>query len=395
MREAFFGHPLAGQMLANALRRGRLAHTYLFVGPRGVGKLRAAKAFGRVAACRSPRGDGELLAPCGECPSCALLFEPGSHHDLQIVERSEVGASGRAAQPAGEEDTAPPAATVLSQELKLRDFEAPLRLLHKAPAVAARRVLIIPEAERMDQDASGYLLKTLEEPLPRTLIILTTTNPAGLVPTILSRCQHVHFPLVPEDVVLQALRESGVAEERAQFAARLAAGRLELARKLARWPDAEEFYGEVLGHLRGALSGDRLAQMQAAEGLRRACLRWWEFCEGQELASGASHALEERAVRLGAPDVLAICESWLRDMLAVRLGVARAHLANQRAAEELAADAQRFTPGQLVQRVRAAGETRRRIQQNVNTRLALEAFALSIGPGQPVLALAGASGGRR
>ena len=160
--------------LERALREGRLAHAYLFSGPRGVGKTTTARLLAMAVGCQ---GEGER--PCGLCPHCQAV-QKGVHPDVVEID---------AASNNSVEDV---------RELKERILLAPLS--------APRKVFILDEAHMLSKSAFNALLKTLEEPPPHVLFVFATTEPERMPPTILSRTQHYRFRRLREEEIVAKLR---------------------------------------------------------------------------------------------------------------------------------------------------------------------------------------------
>lgn len=182
------GHDAVFDRFARALARGRLASTYLLVGPEGVGKRTAALALASHLLCLRPPRDPR--SGCGACDSCRLAAA-GTHPDLHVVTR-------------------PPGKSSLGIELFIGDQEHRHRtgLCHDValrPMVASRRVAVIDGAELLGVEAANSLLKTLEEPPPRSVFFLVSGSFARLLPTIRSRCQVVRFGPLSDDEVARVL----------------------------------------------------------------------------------------------------------------------------------------------------------------------------------------------
>jgi len=179
----------------------RPSHAYLLVGPRGSGVEDAARDF------------AALLIGAGDDERSVRLVQRGVHPD--VVEFAPGGPSYRV-----KED--------------VRDAILPEAA--RAPIEAERRVLILFEAERLrgnQNESANAMLKTIEEPPPRTIVLLVTAAPDDLLPTIRSRCQRVDFDPVADDVLQAALEREGVDPETAAGAAALGGGQLARARALA------------------------------------------------------------------------------------------------------------------------------------------------------------------
>jgi len=163
------------ETLKRAITRGRLAHAYLFAGPRGVGKTTTARILAKAVNCeRAP-----VPEPCNECTSCREITD-GVHLDVIEID----GASNR-----GIDDV---------RELRER--------VRYAPSRGKRKVYIIDEVHMLTPEAFNALLKTLEEPPAHALFILATTEPHKVPSTILSRCQRFDFRRIPLQEIVEYLR---------------------------------------------------------------------------------------------------------------------------------------------------------------------------------------------
>ncbi len=149
--------------LKNAIQTGKLAHAYLFCGPRGVGKTTCARIFAKTINCQTPTADGE---PCNECESCRSFNEQRSYsiYELDAASNNSV------------ED--------------IRSLNEQVRI---PPQVGKYKVYIIDEVHMLSQAAFNAFLKTLEEPPAHAIFILATTEKHKIIPTILSRCQIYDF----------------------------------------------------------------------------------------------------------------------------------------------------------------------------------------------------------
>jgi hypothetical protein len=190
--DAIVGHAQALEQLRSQARSGRLAHAYLFVGESGLGKMSAARA---IAASLLPE------APLHRHPDYWEddRIKPLSINEIRLLP-----------------DKAPE-----FHELSLQAF------LNLKPAVGLRRVAVIANVGRVRDQDQSVLLKTLEEPHPNRVIVLTTPslNPFVVLPTVVSRCQRVFFHPVPSPEIEQLLERQGVDSARARVLAELARGR--------------------------------------------------------------------------------------------------------------------------------------------------------------------------
>ena len=169
------------RVLSGEIESGKIAHAYLFSGPRGTGKTSLAKIFARAVNCRNRQG----AEPCGECESCRATAEDGSVDIVEIDAASNNGVDN------------------------IRDIRDRVNLL---PAFCAYKVYIIDEVHMLSKGAFNALLKTLEEPPAHVIFILATTEPHKLPATILSRCQRFDFQRIPAAAIQRRLTEVAQAE---------------------------------------------------------------------------------------------------------------------------------------------------------------------------------------
>lgn len=227
------GHDEVAAMFRRALARGRLASTYLFVGPEGVGKRSFALKLAQALLCQSP--GGARLDPCGHCTGCIQLVA-GTHPDLL-----------RVAKPP-EKSTVPLELLIGSDDRRMK--EGLCHDISLKPLMGGRRIAIIDDADFLNEEGANSLLKTLEEPPPRSVLILIGTSPDRQLPTIRSRAQIVRFQPLAASALADLLLAHGVVQE-AALAARLAAhseGSLARARELAD-PALWEFRRQLLQRL--------------------------------------------------------------------------------------------------------------------------------------------------
>ena len=170
------GQEAIAATLGNALRSGRIAPAYLFSGPRGTGKTSSARILARSLNCLS--SDGPTPEPCGECELCRSIASGTALDVIEIDAASNTGVDN------------------------IRELIERSRF---APVQARWKVYVVDECHMLSTAAFNALLKTLEEPPPRVVFVLATTDPQRVLPTILSRCQRFDFRRIPLDALEQHL----------------------------------------------------------------------------------------------------------------------------------------------------------------------------------------------
>ena len=201
------GHDWAEEMLRQHLANGRLRHAYLFSGPRGVGRRSLALCFAQAINCPQPLAPG---IPCGTCRACRQI-ESMQHADLNILQSEREG------------DT-----------LKVEQVRELQHMLSLAPYESNYRIALLLRFEEANASAQNALLKTLEEPNPRVILLATADDPENLLPTITSRCELLRLRPMPLDELAQELQSRRQLDpERAQLIAHIAAGRPGYALRLA------------------------------------------------------------------------------------------------------------------------------------------------------------------
>jgi DNA polymerase III subunit delta' len=205
------------EQFRRALARGRLASSFLFAGPAGVGKRTFALKLAQAMLCHAHAE--EALDPCGTCPSCAQVAA-GTHPDVIMIAKPE----GKADIPV----------ELLIGDREHRRQEGLCHDLSLKPLLGGRKIAVIDDADYLNAAGANALLKTLEEPPPRSVLILIGTTPAKQLPTIRSRCQLIRFQPLPTSIVAQLLMAKGFVADpvEAQRLARYSDGSLQHAMEL-------------------------------------------------------------------------------------------------------------------------------------------------------------------
>ncbi|MCK5707570.1 MAG: DNA polymerase III subunit gamma/tau [Candidatus Aureabacteria bacterium] len=174
--EDILGQESITRVLRNAIRKQRVAHAYIFSGPRGVGKTSTARILAKALNCKK----GTSETSCNECPNCVEIGE-GINMDVLEID----GASNRGID-------------------NIRELRENVKFV---PVNSPYKIYIIDEVHMLSKEAFNALLKTLEEPPKHIKFIFATTEPFRVPDTIMSRCQHFHFKLIPDVVIKERLAD--------------------------------------------------------------------------------------------------------------------------------------------------------------------------------------------
>ena len=314
------GHDWAVALLERALATGHAAQAYLLTGAPNIGKTHLARELAAALNCTGPE------APCGQCWACTHTVQ-GTHPDVVIVE--------------------PDGAHVKIDQVRSVQHDLAL-----SPYQGRRRVAIISDFYLATTEAANALLKTLEEPPAHAVLILTATDASLLLPTIVSRCQVLALrPASVQQIERVLVDRWQVREDRAQLLARLSAGRVGWAIRAAQDPAILAERQQHLETLLGLLQRGRAARIAAAERL---------------------------GSRDDLPDIIRLWQAWWRDVLLVQHNCEDL-VANVDCADALRLWAARSGPNAARAALREAETALKRLEQNVNPRLAVEVMLLGWG----------------
>jgi DNA polymerase-3 subunit delta' len=325
--ERIRGHEALVEGFRRAVRRGRLAHAYLFTGPPGVGKRLFAGELAKALLCECPPAE---LTACDRCAACVQV-EAGTHPDFYPAAR-------------------PPEALEFPIDL-MRQLCAGFAL---KSARGRGKVIVIDDADDLNEESANCFLKTLEEPPPRSVLILIGSSPERQLPTIVSRCQVVRFAPLPLPVVDEILARRGVEDQalRARLV-RLSGGSVAAAEALAD-PALWEFRRTFLSGL-AAPAPDSVAHGRAL----------WDFAE----AAGKDSAARRKRAQL----VVRLLIDALADALAVALG-GEARRSDREDAPTLTALAERVGADGLVELLDRCLDADIQIDRRAQLELVVEAL---------------------
>jgi DNA polymerase-3 subunit delta' len=321
------GHDTAVDLLRRSLDEGRLAHAYMITGQRHLGKMTLALDLAMAVNCTAPE------RPCGECTQCDRISR-GLHTDVKVVEIDiDTGVTIK-----------------IDQVLEMQ------REISLAPFEGASRVVIFDESERLTEDAANTLLKTLEEPPDRVLMLLLASDTGAVAPTLSSRCQLLELKRVSGATIVDALiRNNDVEAPLADQIARIARGRPGWAFRAASDPEILENLSSKLEELEQIVAGDIEERFAHAAGI-------------------ASAFGKDRVAGRGDLDMWL---DWWRDLMLVKAGTPEFMIHVSRL-EIMRAASAKLTTEQIARAIAAIRETASLMERNVNSRLALEQLFLSL-----------------
>jgi DNA polymerase-3 subunit delta' len=332
----------------------KVAHAFIFAGHDGVGKFTTAREFAKLLLCKNPVERGDFNDSCGSCESCRV-FEAGAHPDFEHIykELVEFTRDGKGKDPPLEF----PIDVV-------REFL--IEKVSARPALSARRVFILSEAEKLNNESQNCLLKVLEEPPSYCCIILVCTRPDKLLPTIRSRCQILRFGPVAEDRIIEKLNESGLAEKQSKFFARFSDGSLGRACTYSRLELAEANLFQTKTELVNAV-----AELEYKDSLELAV-------NLQQKSKELEPATSKTDInRKAAKTIIQIVICALHDAMLTNV-TPQERLINFDQPEQIRQIARRFDAEQAAQKIADCFKTIHWVESSVNERLIFESLLLNL-----------------
>jgi DNA polymerase-3 subunit delta' len=325
---------------AEVVKRGRLGHAYLFVGSDGIGKRLFAIELAKALLCER---SGKQFDACDKCASC-LLVDAGTHPDVIF-----------AARPADKHEF--PLSLILGDEDDPKAPEGIIPALSHKPARGGYKIAIVDDADDFNEESANAFLKMLEEPPPNTILILLATDIDRQLPTILSRCQFIHFAPLPVPLVAEILQGQGLDHQQADRLARMSGGSVGLAKELT-----DEAIWSFRGTMVEALSKSKPDVVGLAE-------KWIALVE----QAGKETSLQRRRATLTVRLLIELLESALKYSVGCRDDLVADP--NPSAAKVMA---ERLGTERLLKLIDRCLEAERHIDRRVQLVLAVEALADSL-----------------
>jgi DNA polymerase-3 subunit delta' len=360
----------------------KMTHAWLFTGPPGAGRIQAARAFAAALQCVSPDRALGGAPGCGFCDGCHTTLI-GTHADVSTV-------------------------VAVGTQILADDMRDTVRKSFTSPATGRWQIILVEDAERLNEKSANAVLKAVEEPAPRTVWLLCAPSIEDVLPTIRSRCRHLNLRTPSVDAVADMLvRREGIEPPVAAAAARATQGHIDNARRLATDPAARERRAAVLklplrvDDIGGCLkAAQELVDAAAEDAKQLAAERDDKETEELKAAMGASQGgrmprgtagvmkdLEDkqkrrrtRTQRDSLDLALIDLTGFYRDVLALQLG-SRVAIANADAEDTLQRLARAGSPESTLRRIEAIAACRDALDRNVAPLLAVEAMTMALRAG--------------
>jgi DNA polymerase-3 subunit delta' len=237
------GHGWAAELLRQQIVGDKLRHAYLFSGPTGVGRRTLALRFAQAVNCTQPPAPGDA---CGKCQTCQQI-ERMQHADLTVVQAEEAGAV-----------------------LKVKPIRELQHTLALSSYMGGYRIALLLRFEAANANAQNALLKTLEEPNPKVLLLLTADDPENLFPTITSRCELLRLrPMAIDDLAGVLESQDNLPKDKAQLLAHISAGRVGYAKRLASDEEMLEKRKQWMGDMLALLPANKIERFHYSEKISR------------------------------------------------------------------------------------------------------------------------------
>ncbi|MFA5523204.1 MAG: DNA polymerase III subunit delta' [Tissierellales bacterium] len=316
------GHEKIVESIKRAIRNELVFHSYLFEGPKSIGKEKLAKIFAKTLLCRK---GGE--SPCNKCPSCKKI-ESGNHPDF-YMEYPDKGS------------------------FKKEQIEGIQRTMRNIPLEAKRKIYVLDDVDKMTPQAQNSFLKALEEPPPYVVIILLATNSYSLLSTITSRCQIVKFTPIEREEIEEALIDKfNRSQEQARFIASFSNGIIGKAIELSSSDDFRQLREGTIEKLDLVINGDKLKAFSASE----------FFLQNKE----------------SIDEIMDIVLLWYRDLLIYKETKKIDLIINMDKVALISNQCQKLSKQKIMDILDIARRTKEDIHSNVNLQLAIELMLLNI-----------------
>lgn len=327
------GHANIVSYLVNSLESGNIGHAYVFYGPSNVGKTTVAKLFANSLVCRNLH-ESDTLVPCGECDCCRQIAA-NIHPDVFWLEREIKEKTGK-----------------LSKNISIEQVRELQEMLNLHSFLNTHKVALISGASALSSEAANSLLKTLEEPAPKTLLILIADSLSSLPKTIASRCQLIKFRPVATKEIFDSLLGKKIDRKKAKFVATAAMGRPGIALNFVDDPEAYLDFQDQIRNFIALLKGGTNERFKLVG----------QLAEVNEID--------------GIKQTIRIWRRIFRDLLLIRSG-AKNYVSNLFLLSELESLSANYGIEDLLNLIKETDTASRYLDANVNPRLILENLTLT------------------
>ncbi len=316
------GHENITNSLKNAVKNNNIAHSYLFEGPKSIGKTKVAKIFAKTLLCKE-----QGVIPCNKCSSC-LKFDSGNHPDVHI--RLGEGATFKKEQ--------------------IEEIQKSIKIL---PYEGYRKIYILQDIDKITKQAQNSFLKTLEEPPAYVTILMTVTNSYSLLSTIISRCQVLKFtPVESGKIVKELIKTYEKSREEAEVITSFSNGIIGKAIEIAKSEEFKKIREEVISIISDALSSDKVQIFTLSEFF----MKQKEYIE----------------------EILDIIMIWFRDVLFMKELGENKFIINKDKIEMLLSQSIKLPRGKIHSIIQTISKAKSNILANVNYELTIEIMLLEI-----------------
>ncbi len=334
-----YAQDTAIRVLKSAIRRNSVAQAYLFTGPERCGKTSAALAFASALNCLESNGGDEA---CGSCISC-MQIDSGTSPDVILI------------KPDG-------------NQTKIEQMHSMIKDLNFAPVSRKYKVYIIEQADTLNTSSENSILKILEEPPVYAVLILLSSNPNSLLPTIRSRCQKIRFRKASFDEVMNYISaNSQVAGDEQRVIAASSQGLIGRAYMMLSNPDFVQEREQVIKELNTWVNAPDVYSIRFAETLRK-------------IAEPKKNDSDDRSRIRRLNDLLDYIMSWYNDLLVLSICGIDSRVINYDYIDDLVYQAGIYTIDRITKSIRSIMDTQRYLEGNITPQLALENLLFNARP---------------
>jgi len=302
------------ERFSKLVNKDRLAHAYLFVGPKGVGKIETAKDVAKFIICEQ-NNKKTMSGACGQCSSC-LKVDRGNHPDIYYV-NSNYG-----------------------ETIKVEEIRSLINWMQMRPFEALKKIVIMQNIENLTLAGANAILKTLEEPSTSNVMLLTTSVPEQILGTVKSRCHAVYFSPLSQKKLAMHLRETcGLDEDSAHFLAFFSEGSA---------GKAEDFNAEKVHDTKNKAINYFISS-KSDEGYMKKIL------------------IDKAKTK----ETLDILLSWLRDIMLLKAGACEEHAVHCDRIQDLRKFAKKISFNDLKEIIEEVVKTTKLLNDNLNIKIAL------------------------